>query len=145
MNRVNRLSEAIKAHTEKRTKQEQMRFYGRVIVRSPLQIELLGQRVVLTEANLVVTQWVRRYEYEHGLAIGDTVVVDRMPNDDFLVSDVVSTNNAERSLDVAAATTVSLTSRNGHIIRSIPVKDEAGNIVCLVPGYTSLSSDGAPT
>jgi hypothetical protein len=139
-----RLAGAIKSHADKKASEGATRFYARVLKVSPLQVELLGRRATISEENLVVTQWVRHYEYQFGLGIGDTVVVDRMPNDDFLVSDVVSTNAMEATLDPASATVVSLTSRNGHIIRSIPLKDATGAIVAVVAGHSALTSDGAP-
>lgn len=135
--------------------QGQSRFYAQVRRINPLQIELLDKRVTVSEENLVVTQWVRRYEYEHGLGIGDTVVVDRMPNGDFLVSDVVSTNEVQAGLGEATAVTTSAdpifsgvapagggamtVTPDRHIVKKVAYRDEAGIVIGYVPIYGTLS------
>lgn len=61
-----------------------------VIDTSPLAARLHGQSTVLDDDQLDLTQWVRRYHAEDGIAEGDTLVLLRF-GDDFTVADVLST------------------------------------------------------
>lgn len=141
-----RLARALRAHTQQNIAQGVREVhYGIVRQVSPLQVEIEGRSLVLDENDLVVTQWVRRYGYDYGLSVGDTVLVSHMPNDDFVVHDVVSTDRIEQGLDQSSAVTVSLTSRNGHIVRKAPYLANDGTLIGYTPVYTDLSSDGAPT
>lgn len=149
-----RLARAIGGHAERSVSQNEHRFYARVMRVSPLGIELLGRRVTLAEENIVITQWVRRYEYEHGLGIGDTVVVDRMPNGDFLVSDVVSKDDIQGGVAEADAVVHSAdpvwsgnapvgggamtVAPNFHIVKKVAYRDEDGVVVGYIPIYSAL-------
>jgi hypothetical protein len=149
-----RLASAIGAHTSRSVTQGQARFYARVMKLNPLGIEVLDKRVTISEENILITQWVRRYEYEHGLGIGDTVVVDRMPTGDFLVSDVVSTKDIQGGPGEFGAVVASsdptwtgtapaggggmTVNPSHHIIKKVPYRDESGNVVGYVPIYGGL-------
>lgn len=133
--------------------QDRNTHYATVQQVSPLQVELHGSRLLLTEDDLVVTQWVRRYGYDYGLKVGDTVVVSHMPNDDFVVHDVVSTGKVEDGFDLGTivhsadpvwsgvapggggAMTVT---PDFHIVKKVTVRDSDGVIVGYVPIYGSL-------
>jgi hypothetical protein len=122
---------------------------------SPLQVELSHSRLILTEDDLVITQWVRRYGYDYGLAVGDTVLVSHMPNDDFVVHDVIATAKAEQGIDnavdqivassdpvwagVAPAGGGAMTvTPDRHIVKKMPVRDVSGAVIGWTPVYTSL-------
>jgi hypothetical protein len=121
--------------------------YAVVLQVEPLQVELTERRTLLDDSELVLTQWVRRYVYEHGLFVGDTLLVTQMPNNDFLVSDVVSSNRIEEGIDHPSGDLVSFTSRNGHIVERIPRLDNDGTVIgeIAVYGPGQLRSDGSPT
>lgn len=121
---------------------------------NPLQIELTQHRLLLTEDDLVISQWVRRYGYDYGLKVGDTVLVSHMPNDDFVVHDVISTGKAEEGIDNSVDQIVAsgdptwsgadpqggsvTVTANHHIAKKQPVRDVNGTIIGWVPVYTSL-------
>lgn len=141
-----RLARAMRTHTQQNIAQGVREMhYGVVRQVTPLQVEIEGRSLVLEEDDLVITQWVRRYGYDYGLGVGDTVLVSHMPNDDFVVHDVVSTDKIEQGTDQSTTVTVSLTSRNGHIVRKTPVRANDGTVIGYTPVYTDLSGDGAPT
>jgi hypothetical protein len=140
-----RLARSIRAHVNRKLSSDVREVhYADVRSTNPLQVELQGRRLVLDEDHLVVTQWVRQYDYQHGLQVGDTVVVSHMSNDDFLVHDVVSTNKMEAGADEGTRATVSLTSRNGHIVGTVPYLGDDGTVIGYLPLYSSLTSDGPP-
>lgn len=123
------------------------------IVRSiaPLKVELSSSRLLLDDDDLVVTQWVRRYDLEQGIKVGDTVVVTPMKNGDFLVQDVVAAKDAfrgfsDKTTDLLDSGDVTLTAPGGggtvtqshHIIKKVPYRNDAGAIVGYVPIYGGL-------
>lgn len=123
-------------------------YYAVVRQVSPLQVELEGRRLLLDEDHLTVTQWVRRYGYDYGLTVGDTVLVSHMQNDDFVVHDVVSTAKVENGLDlgtITASADPAWTVAGGaatpdrHIIKKVPLLDSTGNVLGYVPVYGSLA------
>lgn len=143
-----RLARAVRGHAEKHVAQGRRdALYGVVRQVSPLQIELEGHRLILNEDHLVVTQWVRRYGYDFGLAVGDTVLVAHMPNDDFVVHDVVGTGKVENGLDlgnIVASADVTLTdpqggaiTQNHHVTKKVPFLDMDGATI----GYVAIWGD----
>lgn len=89
------LARAIDQHTDGAARSlGQRREYATVRGIAPLQIEMHGSGLLLDEDDLVISQWVRRYDYDIEIEVGDTVVVDHLPNDDFLVADVVTDTEA---------------------------------------------------
>lgn len=140
-----RLAKAIRTHGERQLAiTQKVTHYATVRGLDPFQVELQDRRLILDEDDLVITQWVRRYGYDYGLQVGDTVLVHHMPNDDFVVADVVSTDDIPEGFGASDTTTVSLTSRNGHILRSVPFYGADGTIIGRIPVYTALTGDGAP-
>lgn len=122
---------------------------------SPLQVELENHGLVLTEDDLVISQWVRRYGYDYGLLVGDTVLVSHMPNDDFVVHDVISTAKIETGLDAGVTQIVHsddpvwsgvapggggamTVTPNFHIIKKVPYRNDAGTVIGYIPIYGSL-------
>lgn len=148
-----RLAKAIADHaTEQAESEGRRREYAVVHSVDPLQVELHGSGLVLDEDDLVVTQGFRRLTYDSGLDVGDTVVVDRMPNDDFLVSDVVGTGKAELGLDLdtivhssdptftgpnpgVGGVTVTM---NHHILKKVTLRADDGTVIGYVPIYGTL-------
>lgn len=110
----------------------------------PLQVELQDRKLVLDDDSLVVSQWVRRYSYDHGLVVGDTLLVSQMPSGDFLAHDVVSTQTIESGPDLDNVAAVNLTSRNGHIAHKVPFLAEDGTVLGYIAIYTTVTGDGTP-
>lgn len=69
--------------------------YGAVISTKPLVAQLHGSSLELDADALVLTQSVRRYDRDHTIDVGDTLVVSAMPNGDWLVTDVVSSKDLD--------------------------------------------------
>jgi hypothetical protein len=137
-----RLGRSIRSHARKHVEQgEHATHYGIVRQVAPLHVELTGRGLLLEEDHLIVSQWVRRYGYDFGLNVGDTVLVSHMPNDDFVVHDVVSTAKIETGLDDDTRTAVSLDSRNGEIVAKVPYLLENGTRLGYVPVFGSLHTD----
>jgi hypothetical protein len=147
------LARSLRAHTARHVGQLSRNVhYGIVRQVSPLQVELEGHDITLDEEELVVSQWVRRYGYDYGLNPGDTVLVAHMPNDDFVVHDVIATAKIENGLDldnIAASAdptlsgsdpqggTVTITS-SAHITKKVPLLDATGAILGYIPVYGTL-------
>lgn len=132
-----------------------MTHYAIVRQVSPLQVELASNRLLLTEDDLIVSQWVRRYGYDYGLNVGDTVLVSHMPNDDFVVHDVISAAKIEQGLDNAvdqiqdsadptwsgvapAGGGAMAVTADRHVIKKQPVRDANGAVIGWTPVYASL-------
>lgn len=64
--------------------------YAQVIAVDPLAVALHGSDEVLDDSQLSLTQWVKRYDLDHTIDVGDTLVIHEMPNGDWLATDVVS-------------------------------------------------------
>lgn len=64
--------------------------YATVLSTEPWEVELHSGRIVLTEEDLTITQWVEKYDFDHVVEDGDTVLVHEMSNGDWVVTDVVS-------------------------------------------------------
>jgi hypothetical protein len=66
--------------------------YAQVTSVSPLAATLEGTLVNLSEADdsIVVTTWVRRYDSDVGLVVGDTLVVTLMRDGHWLAHDVIA-------------------------------------------------------
>lgn len=140
-----KLARAMRASTQKHTA-AMLQYQGYAIVRSadPLQVELQDRGLVLGEDELVVSQWVRFYDYQHNLEVGDTLLVTQMRNGDFLAHDVISTQKIERGLDPDNDSGVAFSSRNGGIVARVPYLDDDGGIIGYVAVHNPLHGDAAP-
>jgi hypothetical protein len=135
-----RLARALRSHSGRLIESARRETHFAVVRQAnPLQVEIEDHGLVLDEEDLHVTQWVRRYDYDHNLQVGDTVLVAHMPNDDFVVHDVIGTGKAEAGLDLANVSASSDPSGAQHVIKKVPMLDDAGNILGYVPIYGSLT------
>ncbi len=67
---------------------------------TPLEIELVGRNMTLSEDHgLVLSQWVRQYDYEHGIETKDSVMVDYRDGI-WIVTDVLNDKVATNGLSV---------------------------------------------
>lgn len=140
-----RLAGALRNHTQKHIAAAARGTYlARIVSLSPIQAELGTSGLPLTEDNMFLSQWVRRYDYDYGLLVGDTLIVTQMASDEFVAHDVVSSNKIEEGFDQPNVAAVSFTSRNGHINHKVPVLGPTGALLGYTPVYTTLTSDGAP-
>lgn len=57
----------------------------------PLVVEPHDIDVTLVEGDsLTLSQWVRAYDLQHGIDVDDTVIVQRMANDEWIAVDVIA-------------------------------------------------------
>lgn len=57
----------------------------------PLTVEPHDIRVELVDGDsLTLTQWVRAYDLQHTIDAGDTLIIQRMPNDEWVATDVIA-------------------------------------------------------
>lgn len=139
-----RLAGALRVHTQKHIEaSKQGTYIARIVTLDPIQAELGSSGLQLNEDNLILSQWVRRYDYDYGLRVGDNLIVTQMTNAEFVAHDVVSSNKIDEGIDFPNRGTVSLTSRNGHIIRELPVLED-GVPIGVIPVYNAMTSDGTP-
>jgi hypothetical protein len=73
------------------------------------------------------------------------VLVTHMPNDDFVVHDVVSTAKIETGLDDGTRTGVSHPARNGTIVAEVPYLNADGTVLGVVPVYNAIIDDPGGT
>jgi hypothetical protein len=64
--------------------------YAEVKSKSPLTADLHDSSIRLPREKLTLGQWARRYDRRRGIKVGDTLVVQPMPNGDWYVADVIS-------------------------------------------------------
>lgn len=147
-----RAAEAIRAQAQHAVKAlGRSADYGIVRAIAPLQVEMSSHRLMLEADDLVVTQWVRRYDLEQGIKAGDTVLLQPMPNGDFLVTDVIAAKDtfrgvSDRTADLLDSSNVTLTAPSGggtvtqshSIIKKVPYRNDAGVIVGYIPIYGTL-------
>lgn len=88
---VREVAKAVRSHA-KRSAQSVVRHpqYARVLTTDPLEVELVESKHILEEEDLVLSQWVSRYDTDHTIDPGDTALVQPMRNGDWLVTDIVS-------------------------------------------------------
>lgn len=88
---MNRLAEAIRG-TSHNVVREEVRPPQRAVVRTvdPLRVELTNARLVLEDEDLIMSQEVRTYDYNYGIAVGDTVVLLPVSGEEWVISNVVS-------------------------------------------------------
>lgn len=67
--------------------------YAEVVATSPLTARLNDTGLTLSDEALMLSQWARKYDYDHTIDVGDTLLITEMSDGDWLVSDVVSDKN----------------------------------------------------
>lgn len=90
---VQRTARAFRSHSERAVRyhgKDGSPKYADVIDLSPLTVEMHGSNFILAEEDLVLSQWVERYDKDHGIDRGDVLIVHLMEDGDYLASDVVS-------------------------------------------------------
>lgn len=150
---VARLGRAVQKHAAKSARYHESTKVHRAIVRglTPLVVELGGAGLTLDSATLLLTNSVRIYDRDHGLRLGDTVLVLDSGEDDMVVFDVVS-DEEFAGPDLSAIVDASDPTYSGpdpqggtqtvtashHISKKIPVKNDAGTVIGYLPVFTSL-------
>jgi hypothetical protein len=66
---------------------------------APLRVELTESRIFLDEDDLSLGQWVRRYEKDKGLKVGDSLVVTPLHSGDWVASEVLSSQEPPINVD----------------------------------------------
>lgn len=99
---------------------------AQVLRTDPLAVELLTSDVQIEAEHLLLGSWVRYYDSRYGIATGDTVLLTRMDDGDWFVTDVVSQEQFDLGDAPDEAVVVDLDTGSGHIIRKIPYYDENG-------------------
>lgn len=95
---IGKAARAIRRHqTRQHEYLERDGLYAEVAQADPLILKPHGTSLVLTEDALEPTQRVKQHIKDHGLSTDDTVLVLQMPNDDWVVLDVVTDQLAERT------------------------------------------------
>lgn len=123
--------------------------YGIVLGLDPFTVELAEHRIQLTDDDLVLTQSARRYSLDHGIKVGDVVVVTQMGNGDWVLSEIVSDKTTFAGPDMttvppdgrefdtyvfhAGTSDASLTGGTTTIIALVPFRDSGGVIVGYIP------------
>lgn len=88
---LNRLAEAIRGSGHRIVREEVRETQrGVVLTASPLRVELTNARLVLEHEDLILSQEVRRYEYDFGLDVGDTLVLLPVSGEEWVVTNVIS-------------------------------------------------------
>jgi hypothetical protein len=132
-----RLARAFSDHAARHARaQHRGPYYAKIVALNPLQAEVTSQRIVLDEDDMVLSQWVRRYDWEYELAVGDTLVVSRMPNEDWLAHDVVTHNAQNEGADPTDPDPPDL-GNFVNLVAQIAVTDVDGNITGYIPVYSS--------
>ena len=62
----------------------------------PLTAELTDGSLILDDDDLVLSQWVEQYRKQYGMAVGETLLVHRMHNGDWMATDVISDRKIRR-------------------------------------------------
>jgi len=88
---------SIRQRIQEEVKRQQRPARYAVITRAnPRTAELTEGGLILDEDDLVLGQWVEQYRKQYGLRVGDTLIVHRMHNGDWLASEVVSDREVRR-------------------------------------------------
>lgn len=62
-----------------------------VVDDDPITVEPHDIQVELVDGkSLTLTQWVRAYHLQHVIDIGDTLIIQQMPNDEWVAVDVIA-------------------------------------------------------
>ena len=151
---IARLGGAVRKHAAAAARYHAPNRFHKAIVRGvePLVVELPSAAITLDADNLLLTDSVRKYDRDHSLRVGDTVLVLE-DDDDFIVTDVVSAATEDFAGPVIAEMVVAgnptysgpdpqggtqTVTPSHNIIRKIPVVDEDGATVGWLPVYASL-------
>jgi hypothetical protein len=140
------LARAISNHAARHARQNAHRtFYARILQLDPLQAEVTTNRLMLDEDDIVLSQGVRRYDYDYGLEVGDTLLVSQMPNDDFLAHDVVTQYPTLEGADSTTPSDANYQTSHGKIVAAIDVTDSDGNVIGQQPVYDAFRDTPMPT
>lgn len=83
---------AVHEVTEAKHARHQHAYLGEIVDLTPITVELSESRDVIdADEGLVLTQWVRKYDLDVGLEVGDDVLVDHRAGH-WIVTDVLSEN-----------------------------------------------------
>lgn len=80
----------------------------------PLQAELTESNILLDEDDMSLSQGVRRYDIDKGLAVNDALVVTPLPNGDWIAHEVQSKNEPSRNLETVESKPKVTGSRGGN-------------------------------
>lgn len=123
------------------------RFYKALVIsKKPFTVEIVGTSIRLDADTLLVTNSVRLYDKDHGIRVGDTVLVFH-DGEDWIVTDVVAAEDADfagvgttvlaASDPIYSGDDVTVTPSH-HIVGKIIVTDASGTTVGVVPVFGSL-------
>jgi hypothetical protein len=132
---------AIRAHIDRTARQHADNSRPRyAIIRSlppNLNVELADARLVLTDDDVTLGDSVRRYDQEHGLAVGDTLVLVQGAEGQWSAIDVHSARELGGRVGSAVTPASSLA---GHsVIGKLRVYDDNGSPVGWVPVYDAIT------
>lgn len=113
--------------------------YAIVMQIDPLVVELTDHRIQLTDEEIVLTQSARKYDLEHGIQEGDTVLMVLVGNGDWVLSGVVSEKVTFGGASTKAVVTGGRVFASGTgvtstpITHAVPYYDESGVILGYIP------------
>lgn len=124
-----------------------------VLTTQPITAELVAGSLVLGEDILVLGASARRYDRDHGIAVGDGLAIVRLSSEDYFVLDVQTPNEVMKGVGTEAAsgttktlavtgtanlTTGALTAHVDLVASSwLEVYDADGDSIGFVPVFAS--------
>jgi hypothetical protein len=128
--------QALTAHSRRNIRYHVKQPLFAVVLRlNPLQVEFTESRLVLDDDDLTIAQSVRKYDLDHGLKVGDTVLVQPVGDGDYVIVAVVSEKHAFEGSDtspVLGAGTIGGGSGTA-IVGTVPFRDASGAIIGRLP------------
>jgi hypothetical protein len=138
---IRRVARAVRNHSARAVGAYSSKPPKLAIVRKvdPLTAEMADHRLQLDEDDLLLTQAMRRYHRDTGIAAGDTLVLIPVSTDDFVVVGVLSQENIDAGIASASEDTdgrefasgVGVTST--PIVAVVPYYDDDGEVVGYIP------------
>lgn len=87
---VKSVAQAIRRHGERNARYHNRgHHYAIVTETDPIEVELADGRTALQGNGLLLSQWVEKYDLEHSVDVGDTLLVTLI-HDDWVAVDVLS-------------------------------------------------------
>lgn len=119
-----------------------------VVNTSPLAVELTGSGVVVEEEHLLLGAWVRYFDRRWQINEGDTVLMVRLADGDWYVSDVVSQDDFELGDHPELMTSGGYNTGAGLVVAEIPYRSQDGTLLgtlLLYDGGTLRNFSGHTT
>ncbi len=115
---------------------------------APFVIEMLDSKAVLNEddGEFVTSAWLRRYDADHGIQVGDTVILGTHPDGTLVAKDIVTLKDVTKGVrtDITDTKSSILTvdyvpTDHGHVLGFLDVHDKDSNKVGVSLVYEEVS------